>query len=113
MRKIILWLMVLWLSGFTAVLDAADTDSVTVNLEKIEDRVHATVTSPEEVPVPVKRGVVDRNLKKVEKETIRAARTSGNLVGGGTDKAVKTVQKVSEPFFSRLIHALDFRKKHE
>ena len=88
----------------------AETDEVKVELKTVEDRVHATVTSPvRESDQPTSEaGKIDSTISAVEKGTLKVAGKSSRLVGEGTDRAVTTVQKVGTPFFARLMHALDF-----
>lgn len=81
-------------------------DDVQVELKTVEDRVHATVTSPLQALDPA--GREESAISRMEEETLKVAGQSSRLVGEGTDRAVTTVQKVSTPFFSRLLQALDF-----
>ena len=96
---------------WTPLLHAADADRVRVELKTVEDRVHATVTSPLEEPLPPAGG--NSTISAVEEGTLKVAGKSTELVGQGADRAVTTVQKVGTPFFARLFWALDVTKKED
>lgn len=108
---IVIWMGLLSLGASSLY---ASTDETTVEIQNIDDRVRATVTSPPKpIPPPVEPRTLEKPILAVEDTTIGVAGQSTKLVGKGTDAAVDTVQKVGDSFFANFFKLLDFSRRDQ
>ena len=84
-------------------------DDAHVAIRKVNGRTEAVVTVPGamlEEPAEEK-GSMEETIAAVEDGAIEVMGTSNEIVGRGTDHAVRTVQSVGDSAFSWFFHMLD------
>ena len=102
----------LFLFGILSLNGARSYSNEPISIEQADGRREARFHASE-APAGQPTGGFEAKLDQLEDKTAHAAQRTTQVVGGSTDKAVQTVEKVSGNLFSRFFQKADhFLKKH-